>query len=220
MSADSPIIKKELREYVDILGYSESELLKKNREETKKLGPISIMQVGAAQGAFLSILCKCGKFKNCLEVGVFTGYSSLCISSAIEDDSRLTVIDNNNEYLDIAEKYWKLANVTEKINVIKKDALEALSELKSNSDKQFDFAFIDADKANYVKYYDLILPLMSRGGILCIDNTLWKGRVYDLDNQTDSTQAIRSLNQKIKNDKRVEHSILTIYDGMTICYIK
>ena len=220
MSADSPIIKKELREYVDILGYSESELLKKNREETKKLGSISIMQVGAAQGAFLSILCKCGKFKNCLEVGVFTGYSSLCISSAIEDDSRLTVIDNNNEYLDIAEKYWKLANVVEKINVIKKDALEALSELKSNPDKQFDFAFIDADKANYVKYYDLILPLMSRGGILCIDNTLWKGRVYDLDNQTDSTQAIRLLNQKIKNDKRVEHSILTIYDGMTICYIK
>ena len=220
MSADSPIIKKELREYVDILGYSESELLKKNREETKKLGPISIMQVGAAQGAFLSILCKCAKFKNCLEVGVFTGYSSLCISSAIEDDSRLTVIDNNNEYLSIAKKYWKLANVVEKINVIKKDALEALSELKSNPDKQFDFAFIDADKANYVKYYDLILPLMSRGGILCIDNTLWKGRVYDLDNQTDSTKAIRSLNQKIKNDKRVEHSILTIYDGMTICYIK
>ena len=220
MSADSPIIKKELREYVDILGYSESELLKKNREETKKLGPISIMQVGAAQGAFLSILCKCGRFKNCLEVGVFTGYSSLCISSAIEDDSMLTVIDNNNEYLDIAKKYWKLANVVEKINVIKKDALEALSELKSSPDKQFDFAFIDADKANYVKYYDLILPLMSRGGILCIDNTLWKGRVYDLDNQTDSTQAIRSLNQKIKNDRRVEHSILTIYDGMTICYIK
>ena len=199
MSADSPIIKKELREYVDILGYSESELLKKNREETKKLGPISIMQVGAAQGAFLSILCKCGKFKNCLEVGVFTGYSSLCISSAIEDDSRLTVIDNNNEYLDIAKKYWKLANVAEKINVIKKDALEALSELKSNPDKQFDFAFIDADKANYVKYYDLILPSMSRGGILCIDNTLWKGRVYDPDNQTDSTRAIRSLNEKIKN---------------------
>ena len=220
MSADSPIINKELREYVDILGYSESELLKKNREETKKLGPISIMQVGAAQGAFLSILCKCGKFKNCLEVGVFTGYSSLCISSAIENNSRLTVIDNNNEYLDIAKKYWKLANVVEKINVIEKDALEALSELKSNPDKQFDFAFIDADKANYVKYYDLIFPLMSRGGILCIDNTLWKGRVYDLDNQTDSTQAIRSLNQKIKNDKRVEHSILTIYDGMTICYIK
>ena len=220
MSADSPIIRKELREYVDILGYSESELLKKNREETKKLGPISIMQVGAAQGAFLSILCKCGKFKNCLEVGVFTGYSSLCISSAIEDDSMLTVIDNNNEYLDIAKKYWKLANVVEKINVIKKDALEALSELKNNPDKQFDFAFIDADKANYVKYYDLILPLMSRGAILCIDNTLWKGRVYDPDNQTDSTRAIRSLNQKIKNDKRVEHSILTIYDGMTICYIK
>ncbi len=220
MSADSPIIRKELREYVDILGYSESELLKKNREETKKLGPISIMQVGAAQGAFLSILCKCGKFKNCLEVGVFTGYSSLCISSAIEDDSMLTVIDNNNEYLDIAKKYWKLANVVEKINVIKKDALEALSKLKSNPDKQFDFAFIDADKANYVKYYDLILPLMSRGGILCIDNTLWKGRVYDPDNQTDSTRAIRSLNEKIKNDKRVEHSILTIYDGMTICYIK
>ena len=127
MSADSPIINKELREYVDILGYSESELLKKNREETKKLGPISIMQVGAAQGALLSILCKCGKFKNCLEVGVFTGYSSLCISSAIENNSRLTVIDNNNEYLDIAKKYWKLANVVGKI----KKGLTSIDVLKA-----------------------------------------------------------------------------------------
>ena len=129
MSADSPIIKKELREYVDILGYTESELLKKNREETKKLGPISIMQVGAAQGAFLSILCKCGKFKNCLEVGVFTGYSSLCISSAIENDSRLTVIDNNNEYLRFLRTQKLIRNVDE-IHIIDKDKVLFYSYLR------------------------------------------------------------------------------------------
>ena len=98
--------------------------------------------------------------------------------------------------------------------------LEALSELTSNPDKQFDFAFIDADKANYVEYYDLILPLMSRGGILCIDNTLWKGKYMILTIKLIVHKQSDHLTKKIKNDKRVEHSILTIYDGMTICYIK
>ena len=102
MSVESPIISDDLREYVDSVGYAESNILKENRKETKKLGAISIMQIGAAQGALLSILCKISKFKNCLEVGVFTGYSSLCIGSSISDDSKLTCIDNNKEYLNVA----------------------------------------------------------------------------------------------------------------------
>ena len=116
MSSDTPILHDDLKRYIDSVGYNETDILMKNREETKELGAISIMQVGAAQGAFLSILCKVSKFQNCLEVGVFTGYSSLCIGTAIGDNAQLTVIDNNEEYLSIAQKYWSLAKIDKKIN--------------------------------------------------------------------------------------------------------
>ena len=220
MSKSSPIHSDCLRDYIDLVGYNESELLKKNREETKKLGDISIMQVGAAQGALLSILCKISDFKNCLEVGVFTGYSSICIGTSISDESNLTVIDNNDQYLKIAEKYWEYAGIKNKINLIKNNALEALLSLRDQNVEKFDFAFIDADKSNYEKYYELIISMMQKGGVICIDNTLWKGRVFDHDIDNKSTQSIRNLNDKIKQDVRVEHSLLSIYDGMTICYIK
>ena len=220
MSVESPIISDDLREYVDSVGYSESNILKENRRETKKLGAISIMQIGAAQGALLSILCKISKFKNCLEVGVFTGYSSLCIGSSISDDSKLTCIDNNKEYLNIAKKYWNKAKIEHKINLIEDNAIDALNMLGKKDFNNFDFAFIDADKSNYCLYYEKIIPLMQKGGVVCIDNTLWKGRVYDNSINNNSTQSIRDINQLINSDKRVEHSLLTIYDGMTICYVK
>ena len=220
MSVESPIISDDLREYVDSVGYVESNILKENRKETKKLGAISIMQIGAAQGALLSILCKISKFKNCLEVGVFTGYSSLCIGSSISDDSKLTCIDNNKEYLNVAKKYWEKAKIEHKINLIEDNAIDALSMLSKKDLNNFDFAFIDADKSNYCLYYEKIIPLMQKGGVVCIDNTLWKGRVYDNSIKNNSTQSIRDINQLINSDKRVEHSLLTIYDGMTICYVK
>ena len=220
MSVESPIISDDLREYVDSVGYAESNILKENRKETKKLGAISIMQVGAAQGALLSILCKISKFKNCLEVGVFTGYSSLCIGSSISDDAKLTCIDNNKEYLNVARKYWGKAKIEHKINLIEDNAIDALSMLSKKDLNNFDFAFIDADKSNYCSYYEKIIPLMQKGGVVCIDNTLWKGRVYDNSINNNSTQSIRDINQLINSDKRVEHSLLTIYDGMTICYVK
>ncbi len=220
MSVESPIISDDLREYVDSVGYAESNILKENRKETKKLGAISIMQIGAAQGALLSILCKISKFKNCLEVGVFTGYSSLCIGSSISDDSKLTCIDNNKEYLNVAKKYWKKAKIEHKVNLIEDNAIDALSMLSKKDLNNFDFAFIDADKSNYCLYYEKIIPLMQKGGVVCIDNTLWKGRVYDNSINNSSTQSIRDINQLINSDKRVEHTLLTIYDGMTICYVK
>jgi predicted O-methyltransferase YrrM len=220
VSVESPIISDDLREYVDSVGYTESNILKENRKETKKLGAISIMQIGAAQGALLSILCKISKFKNCLEVGVFTGYSSLCIGSSISNDSKLTCIDNNKEYLNVAKKYWEKAKIEHKINLIEDNAIDALSMLSKKDLNNFDFAFIDADKSNYCSYYEKIIPLMQKGGVVCIDNTLWKGRVYDNSINNNSTQSIRDINQLINSDKRVEHSLLTIYDGMTICYVK
>ncbi len=220
MSLDSPIHPKELKNYIDNIGYKESSILKENREETKKLGDVSIMQIGAAQGAFLSIICKLANFRSCLEVGVFTGYSSVCIGSSISKESKLTVIDNNEEYLNIAKKYWDKAGISGKINIINNNALDALESLTKMKDINFDFAFIDADKSNYSEYYKKIINMMLPGGVICIDNTLWKGRVYDKSVVNQSTQSIRDLNQLIMNDKRVEHSLLTIYDGMTICYIK
>ena len=220
MSVESPIISDDLREYVDSVGYTESNILKENRKETKKLGALSIMQIGAAQGALLSILCKISKFKNCLEVGVFTGYSSLCIGSSISDDSKLTCIDNNKDYLNVAKKYWEKAKIEHKIDLIEDNAIDALNMLSKKDLNNFDFAFIDADKSNYCLYYEKIIPLMQKGGVVCIDNTLWKGRVYDNRINNNSTQSIRDINQLINSDKRVEHSLLTIYDGMTICYVK
>jgi predicted O-methyltransferase YrrM len=220
VSVESPIISDDLREYVDSVGYAESNILKENRKETKKLGAISIMQIGAAQGALLSILCKISKFRNCLEVGVFTGYSSLCIGTSISDDAKLTCIDNNKEYLNVAKKYWNKAEIEHKINLIEDNAIDALNMLSKNNLNSFDFAFIDADKSNYCLYYEKIIPLMQKGGVLCIDNTLWKGRVYDNSINNSSTQSIRDINKLINSDKRVEHSLLTIYDGMTICYVK
>ena len=220
MSVESPIISDDLREYIDSVGYVESNILKENRKETKKLGAISIMQIGAAQGALLSILCKISKFRNCLEVGVFTGYSSLCIGTSISEDSKLTCIDNNKEYLNVAKKYWNKAKIAHKINLIEDNAINALNMLSKNDLNSFDFAFIDADKSNYCLYYEKIIPLMQKGGVLCIDNTLWKGRVYDNSVNNSSTQSIRDINKLINSDKRVEHSLLTIYDGMTICYVK
>ena len=220
MSLNSPIHPKELKNYIDNFGYKESSILKENRNETKKLGDVSIMQIGAAQGALLSILCKIANFKSCLEIGVFTGYSSVCIGSSISEESKLTVIDNNEEYLNIAKKYWDKAGISKKINTINNNALDALDELSKMKDIYFDFAFIDADKSNYSEYYKKVITMMLPGGIICIDNTLWKGRVYDKKIVNQSTQSIRDVNDLIMRDKRVEHSLLTIYDGMTICYIK
>ena len=220
MSLDSPIHPKELKNYLDNFGYKESLILKENRKETQELGDVSIMQIGAAQGALLSILCKLANFKSCLEIGVFTGYSSLCIGTSISKESKLTVIDNNEKYLNIAKKYWNKAGISEKINAINNNALDALDDLSKKKDVNFDFAFIDADKSKYREYYEKIVNMMLPGGIICIDNTLWKGRVYDESIVNQSTQSIRDVNQLIMSDKRVEHSLLTIYDGMTICYIK
>ena len=178
------------------------------------------MQIGATQGTLLRMLCQLGKFKKCLEIGVFTGYSSICISSGLTDDGELFALDNNEEYLEVAKKYWKLAKVDKKINLLFGDASESLDTLCKTMQKTFDFIFIDADKNNYIKYYENSLVLLKPQGLMAIDNTIWKGRVLDDADKSKSTESIRKLNKHIKNDDRVEHCILTIYDGMTLCVKK
>lgn len=209
-----------LRNYIDSVGYTESDLLLKLREETKKFGQLAIMQVGASQGVLLKILCKLGKFKRCLEIGVFTGYSSICVASSLPDDGKLYALDNSDEYTQIAKKYWKLAKLEKKIELIIGDACDTLDSFVKSKKNTFDFIFIDADKSNYIKYYENALVLLKQGGLIAIDNTIWKGKILDENDKSRSTEAIRELNKLIKNDDRVEHCILTIYDGMTLCIKK
>ena len=132
----------------------------------------------------------------------------------------MLALDNDGEYTKIAKKYWKLAKIDKKIEFILGDACQSLDLLSKTMKETFDFIFIDADKTNYMEYYEKSLELLRQQGLIAIDNTIWKGRVLDDNDQSQSTKSIKSLNKFIKNDKRVEHCILTIYDGMTLCLKK
>jgi len=212
---------QDLREYIDRVGYNESAVLKELRLETKKISDLSIMQVGAMQGSLLNFLCKIGNFRKCIEVGVFTGYSSICIASGIADDGILYALDNSEEYTDIAKKYWEKAKVNHKIKLLLDDGIKSFKKLlNQEKENSFDFVFIDADKSNYKDYYELSLKLIKTGGLIAIDNTIWKGRVFNDDDRSSGTSSIRKLNDFIKEDNRVDHCLLTIYDGMTLCIKK
>ena len=212
---------QDLREYIDRVGYNESAVLKELRLETKKISDLSIMQVGAMQGSLLNFLCKIGNFRKCIEVGVFTGYSSICIASGIADDGILYALDNSEEYTDIAKKYWEKAKVNHKIKLLLDDGIKSFKKLlNQEKENSFDFVFIDADKSNYKNYYELSLKLIKTGGLIAIDNTIWKGRVFNDDDRSSGTSSIRKLNDFIKEDNRVDHCLLTIYDGMTLCIKK
>ena len=212
---------QDLREYIDRVGYNESAVLKELRLETKKISDLSIMQVGAMQGSLLNFLCKIGNFRKCIEVGVFTGYSSICIASGIADDGILYALDNSEEYTDIAKKYWEKAKVNHKIKLLLDDGIKSFKKLlNQEKENSFDFVFIDADKSNYKDYYELSLKLIKTGGLIAIDNTIWKGRVFNDDDRSSGTSSIRKLNDFVKEDNRVDHCLLTIYDGMTLCIKK
>ena len=210
-----------LRAYIDDIGYKESFILKELRHETANLGDLAIMQIGAAQGVLIEMLCSVGNFKNCIEIGVFTGYSSICIAEGMSSDGKLYALDTSIEYTKIAKKYWKKANLDKKIELIINDANSTLDKfLDDGLADTFDFIFIDADKKNYLDYYEKSLKLLRTGGLILIDNTIWKGKVIDKDDNTSSTKSIRGLNEFISSDDRVKHSLIAIYDGMTLCMKK
>jgi len=156
--------------------------------------------------------------KKTLEVGVFTGYSSLTVAQALPEDGILVACDINKEYTEVARRYWKEAKVDHKIDLRIAPAVETLEHLISNGESgSFDFAFLDADKDNYVKYYELALKLIRTGGLIAIDNVLWSGKVTDPLVTDLDTETIRKLNAFIKNDDRVDISLIAIGDGLTLC---
>jgi len=194
----------------------EPDILRRLRAETAQ-DSMSMMQISPEQGQFMQLLVRLMNARQCLEVGVFTGYSSLAIALALPTDGRITACDVSEKWTAIARKYWQEAGVGHKIKLHLAPALETLDQLiASGQTGRFDFVFIDADKVNYVNYYERALVLARTGGLIAIDNTLWGGQVADMASQSEDTQAIRRLNDKIRLDSRVQIALLPIGDGLTL----
>lgn len=203
-------------DYLCDVSINESELLHQLREETAQL-EYSVMQISPEQGQFMSLLIKLMGVKRAIEIGTFTGYSSICVATAMPEDGKLICCDISPQWTSIAEKYWALAKLEEKIDLYTQPAQQTLQMLLDDgAENSFDFIFIDADKQNYITYYEMALRLLRKGGIIAVDNTLWSGAVADPDNIEPGTRAIRRFNDMVKEDKRVSTSLLTIGDGLTL----
>jgi predicted O-methyltransferase YrrM len=207
----------ELQKYIFTYGVNEHPLQKEIREYTEKnLGNSAIIQISPDQGALLQFIIKSSNIQNCLEIGTFTGYSALTMALALPENGSIVSLDIDKVNTDIAKKYWSKHSVGKKIDFILAPALETMEEF-INQDKMFDLIFIDADKKNYKNYFLKSLELLEKDGIIIIDNTLWKGRVFDLNITDDQTNSIREFNSFVRDFKGTDSMILPIADGMTIC---
>jgi predicted O-methyltransferase YrrM len=209
-------LDNQLYNYLLSVSLREPEILWKLRQETAS-HPSSGMQISPEQGQFMSLLVQLIGAKKTLEVGVFTGYSSLSVALALPADGKIIACDVSEEFTAIARRYWQEAGVSDKIELRLAPALETLDQLLATGQAEtYDFAFIDADKENYDIYYERSLQLVRPGGLIAIDNVLWSGQVAEKQNQDESTQAIRALNQKLHHDERVTLSLVPIADGLTL----
>lgn len=203
-------------DYLCNVSLNESELLSQLRKETAQLD-YSVMQISPEQGQFMSLLIKLIKAENAIEIGTFTGYSSICVAQSLPDNGKLICCDTSPQWTQVAEKYWALANLADKIELhIQKAELTLQKLIDDGAEKTFDFVFIDADKQNYILYYEMALRLLRKGGLIAVDNTLWSGAVADPENTEPGTRAIRRFNEMVKSDERVSQSLVTIGDGLTL----
>ncbi|MDC0619436.1 class I SAM-dependent methyltransferase [Pelagibacteraceae bacterium] len=188
----------------EIIAYNES------------LGDIKRMQIAVSQCHFLELITQISNAKKILEIGTFTGLSTLSMTLGLPDEGSLISLDKNIETNSMAKSFFKKANQDKKIQTIVKPALETLEEF-TNDNLIFDIVFIDADKDNYINYYDKVMQMTKQGGLIIIDNVLWHGEVADEKNNEKYTNIIRDFNTYVKNDKRTEQIILPLGDGLTIC---
>ena len=207
-------INKNTIQYLDLFGYKNDKNINQLVNETKKLGNVSKMQISAGQGKFIEIIVKMIKPKKCLEIGRFTGLSSMCIARGLPKGGKLYAVDNSREFIDIAEKYWKIDKVKKNIISIIADGKDTMKNFL-NKKMLFDFIFIDADKNNYLNYYKLSIKLLNKGGVLIFDNMLWGGNVTK-NTKDKTTKTIHDLNKFILQDKRIDFSLLPIADGVSI----
>ena len=215
MGANLEITEK-LQNYINNFSLKLNPIQKEIINYNNTLGDIKRMQLSISQCHLLHLIIKTSNVKNVLEIGTFTGLSSLSISLALPNDGKLIALDKNEETNKIAMNFFKKANQDHKIKTIIKPALESLEELKNN---KFDMVFIDADKMNYKEYYEKSLRMLKQGGLIIIDNVLWHGEVVDEKNNDKFTVYIREFNKFVSEDKRVEQIIIPLGDGMTICRV-
>lgn len=209
-------VTPDLAEYIRDVTLREPDVLRRLREETAS-HPMVSMQISPEQGQFMALLVALLNARRTLEIGVFTGYSSLAVALALPEDGRIVACDVSDEYTSIARRYWREAEVERKIDLRLRPAIQTLDDLIAlGQGGGFDFAFIDADKANYANYYERCLTLIRPGGLIAVDNVLWSGKVTDPSVDDEDTRAIRAFNLKLKNDDRIWLSMLPIRDGVTL----
>lgn len=210
----------ELRNYLWEKGLDENPVLKRLREETEN-HPFALMQICPEQGALMANLVRLISAKKAIEVGTFTGYSALAVALALPKNGYLLACDISEEFTSIGKPYWEEAGVSENIDLQISPAIETLkSKIEDGESNTYDFAFIDADKINYLNYYELCLDLIRPGGVIAIDNVLWGGSVIDSARTDDDTKAIREINDFIVSDKRVNISMIPVGDGVTLAVKK
>jgi caffeoyl-CoA O-methyltransferase len=209
-------ITDEIHRYLVEHSVREPEVLARLRAATASL-PQAQMQIGPEQGQLMALLARLIGAKRCIEIGVFTGYSSLAVALALPEDGRILACDVSEEWTAIARRFWREAGVEHKIELKLQPAVRTLEQLLAAGEAgRYDFAFIDADKPAYDTYYELLLKLLRPGGLIALDNTLWSGHVADSADRDPNTVALRALNDKLHRDERVDLSLLPVGDGLTL----
>jgi caffeoyl-CoA O-methyltransferase len=210
------VIPEEWADYIRLISLREPDVLRAQRLSTDD-HPQAIMQTAPEQGQFLNLAARLVNAKKAIEIGVFLGYSSTCVALAMPADGKIIACDVSEEYTARARQTWREAGVDGKIDLRIAPALQTLDALIAAGESgTFDFAFIDADKTNYANYYERVLVLLRRGGLMVIDNVLWHGDVIDNAKQDADTQAIRAFNLKLHEDARVSLSLVPLGDGLTL----
>ena len=207
-------IDERVEEYAEEHSSPPPELFARLAAETHEKSESPQMMVGRIEGNFLALLVRTLRARRVLELGTFTGYSSIAMARALPADGRLITCDVNEETTEIARRYAQEAGVVDRIDYRLGPALETVGGL----DGEFDLVFIDADKVNYVNYYEATLPLLAASGLMVVDNTLWSGRVADPQEDDESVRAIRELNDHVRDDPRVDNVLLTVRDGMNLVW--
>ncbi|MBU2712870.1 class I SAM-dependent methyltransferase [Zooshikella sp. WH53] len=209
-------ITQEILSYVRDVSLRENDTLNALRNETLKMAECN-MQIMPEQGQFMALLVRLMQAKKALEIGIFTGYSALCVAQALPDNGELIACDSNADWVNMGRKYWQQAGVEHKISTMIGNAKDSLRHLiEEKLEGSFDIAFIDADKENYDTYYEFTLKLVRKGGLILLDNMLWSGAVANSSITDKETEALRALNKKLLSDDRIDLSLLPFADGLTL----
>jgi O-methyltransferase len=219
MSAKTINLTAALHEYLLRNSLREPPILARLRAATAAM-PNANMQISPEQGQFMQLLARLTGARRCIEIGTFTGYSSLAVALAMAPEGRLIACDVSAEWTAIARQFWREAGVADRIELRLQPALDTLDELLRSGAEPFDLAFIDADKTGYRAYYDRLLGLVRPGGLIAVDNTLWNGRVADPADTSADTVALRAFNEHVHRDERVDLSLVPIGDGLTLLRVR